>query len=241
MSNTTNAYGTSDAHRATASGPNEFRQNPVHGERPGVDVGISDAASPNTPTTDEIVVANFPSTAEAEQVASDLVAAGIAREQVTVLSDPAQQREFMAQYVRQDNDRHTHGHAFSAFFGALGGAFVIGLVAVVLASSFGLMALIAAAIVGGILGAILGGILGKLAMRPVDNRSIEVVEALAAEGTLVAVRQRPGDRSFNLDDASQILTRHNGTTLRLRPHLSLADLHPGDTRSKSVPEPLHRQ
>lgn len=237
MANTPNTIPSTNAAQPRPFDTNEVS---IPRERPGVGVAITDSATPNDPTTEEATVARFPSPTDAEQVVNELTAAGIARDQISILSDPAEKREFMTRYIRRDSDRHSHSSVSSAFF-ALGGAFTLGLLAVVVGTPFGMMAAIIGAIVGGIVGALLGAVLGKIAMRPADDRSMEVVDALANEGTLLAIRHPSDTASSLMTTAGKILSRHNTNAIRLRPHLSLADLHPGDTRSSKVVEPLDRQ
>ena len=237
MSKTTNVYGTRETdHIESRNQAGDVTRNPNQTATPRVNAGIGDSMSPNAPHTEELVVANFPSLAEAEKVASDLVAAGIPREQVIVVSDHVRQREFMSQYIRQDNDRHSHSSVSSAFF-ALGGAFALGLLGVVIAATSGAVNMVVGAVIGAVIGGLVGALLGKIAMRPADDRSMEVVEALAKEGTLVGVRHDAANRtSAILDDAGQVLTRHHGTAIRLRQQQTQADRLPGDTRTKPVPK-----
>lgn len=237
MANTTDAFPSTNT---AQPGPLPTSEAANRTEPPGVNVAISDSANPNLHTSEEATVARFPSPAEAEKVVNELTEAGIPRDRISILSDPAEKREFMTRYIRRDNDRHTHSGVSSAFF-ALGGAFTLGLLAVVVATPFGMMATIIGAIAGGILGALLGAVFGGIAMRPADDRSMEVVETLAHDGTLLAIRHPSDTTSSLMANAGQILSRHNVNAFRLRPHLSLADLHPGDTRSSSVVEPLNRQ
>ncbi|HEX6984302.1 MAG TPA: hypothetical protein VF170_02945, partial [Planctomycetaceae bacterium] len=85
-------------------------------------------------------------------------------------------------------------------------------------------------LIGGLIGAALGAILGGIAFRTADDASMEIVENVAADGTLVAVRRPLGSGVVPLDEVSRILERHNGRAVRLRHQISQADLHPGDLR-----------
>jgi hypothetical protein len=185
--------------------------------------------NPNLAPLAEAVAACFAGPAEADKVAVDLVAAGIARDAMFISHDRDEKRTFLKRYVHRDSDQHTHSNAASAF-AALGGAFAVGLICVVMAAQFttGAVWPIVAAIVGGVIGAGLGSLLGGFALRPADDRSMAIVEKLCDGGTLVAVRAV--DKTASLDEASRILSRHNGRAFRLATRPSQADLHPGDTR-----------
>jgi hypothetical protein len=198
---------------------------------PPVRIGMS-SANPNIPPAQQAVAACFPNAAEASKVSEDLVGSGVPGESVLVISEREAKRSFLKGYLHRDNDRHTHSNAAAAF-SALGGAFAVGLIGVVIASQYGagLLWPIVAALVGGVIGAGLGSLLGSFALRPADDRSIDIVEDLCKAGTLVAVRESLGGSTFSLENASQILSRHHGRVFRLRPHLSQADLPPGDTRT----------
>ncbi|MBA3312472.1 MAG: hypothetical protein H0T47_04140 [Planctomycetaceae bacterium] len=207
---------------------------PLHKRQPGgVNPTIS-ASDPNAPRVDEAVVASFANRADADKAVAALVAENIARDSVTVLDGPEQKRAFLKGYVHHDSDRHTHSQVGSAFF-ALGGAFALGLIGVLIATWYtqGGTMLIVAALVGGLIGAALGSLLGGVAMRPADDRSIDLAESLSKEGTLVAVRTPLGSSNAPLDEAGRILSRHNARAFRLKEHISQADLHPGDTRTKA--------
>ena len=82
---------------------------------------------------------------------------------------------------------------------------------------------------GGPIG-ITGGITGGLAFRQADDASVEIIENVAADGTLVAIHRPIGSGAVPLDEAGRILERHNGRAMRLRHTVSQADLHPGDLR-----------
>ena len=196
------------------------------------DVRVSMASSnPNVAPLSDAVAACYPGEAEADRVAEDLSAVGIARESVFIFHERDQKRDFLKRYIHRDSDVHTHSNAASAFF-ALGGALAVGLICVVMAAQFSTGAVwpITAAVVGGLVGAGLGALLGGFALRPVDDQSMKIVEGLCDGGVLVAVRAT--DSAFQLDEASRILSRHNGRAFRLSTRPNQADMHPGDTRTK---------
>jgi hypothetical protein len=191
------------------------------------------AAPLGGPSIEEAEAAVFRSREDANRAVEAVVAAGLSPECVAVLADPAATRNFMKQYVHRDNDRATHAAAGMVFFGAAGAA-VMGLLFVIatnwLWAGHGAMAPIIAALLGGVVGAVLGGIFGGLALRTADDRSMEMVDNLAQSGPVVAVVPGPCGSTMPLAEIGRILSRHNGLALRLRQHVSLADLHPGDTR-----------
>jgi hypothetical protein len=189
----------------------------------------TESKNPNVSPPADAVAACFSEAAEADRVASDLAAAGIAREAILVFHDRLEKRDFLKRYIHRDNDRHTHSNVASAIF-ASGGAVAVGLISVVMAAQYtaGSLWPIVAALVGGLVGAVMGSLLGGFAMRPADDRSMAMVEDLCGGGTLVAVR--PSGSTLPLDEASRILSRHNGRAFRLAMRANQADLHPGDTR-----------
>jgi hypothetical protein len=188
------------------------------------------AANPNVAPLSDAVAACFTNEAAANRVVEDLATAGIAGEAVVVFHDRAEKRNFLKRYIHRDSDVHSHADAASAFF-ALGGALAVGLICVVMAAQFTTGAIwpIVAAIVGGLVGAVLGALLGGFAMRPTDDRSMKIVEELCDGGVLVAIRAT--EALPPLDEASRILSRHNGRAFRLAMRPSQADRHPGDTRT----------
>jgi len=198
---------------------------------PPADVRVSmGSVNPNIAPQADAVAACFAGTAEAERVSENLAAAGFSRDAILLFHDRDEKRDFLKRYIHRDNDQHSHAHVASAFF-ALGGALAVGLICVVMAAQFtaGAAWPIVAAIGGGLIGAILGSLLGGFAMRPVDDRSMSIVENLCDGGVLVVVRAT--ERVSSLDEASRILSRHNGRAFRLAMRAHQADLHPGDTRT----------
>ncbi len=209
---------------------NETSTEPFLAATAPADVRVSiESQNPNVSPPADAVAACFPDAAEADRVAADLEAAGIARESILVFHERPEKREFLKRYVHRDSDQHTHSNVASVFF-ALGGAVAVGLIGVVMAAQFttGAVWPIVAALGGGIVGAVLGSLLGGFALRPADDRSMAIVEDLCGGGTLVAVR--PSGSTLPLDEAGRILSRHNGRAFRLAMRANQADLHPGDTR-----------
>lgn len=198
----------------------------------GVDVGIN-SGDPNVSAAGEAVAAVFGSSDQARRVVDDLVAAGTPRGSIFVADDTTAKRNFLKRYVHRDSDEHTHSNVASVF-SALGGAVVVGLIGVLMASQLtrGGIWPIVAAVVGGMIGALIGSFVGGFALRPADDRSMSIVDQFAKEGTLVAVSGLPDGAGASLDEASRVLSRHNASAYRLGGHLTQADLHPGDTRSK---------
>lgn len=183
------------------------------------------------PNVEEAEAAVFRTVEEAKVAIEAVVSAGVGRDCVALLTDRDTIRNFMKRYVHRDNDRASHGGAGMVFFGA-GGAGVLGLVAVLSAHQFtqGTTLPLVAGAVGGLLGAVIGGVFGGIALRSADDKSMEMVDNMAASGPLVAVIPAACGIDVSLSEIGRILSRHNGLALRLRQHLSLADLHPGDLR-----------
>lgn len=199
---------------------------------PGSDADLNLAAgNPNAPPAEEVVAATFPTSETSEHAISDLVSAGVLRDYVVHLTDRDEKRNFLKQYVHRDGDRHTHGGVASVFSGLLG-AVAMGMIAVATISQYMPEGFgpVAAAVVGGIVGGTLGAVLGGLAFRTADDSSMEIVDTIASDGLLVAVRRPLGSSHVSLDEVGRILQRHNGRAVRLRHRVSQADLHPGDTR-----------
>ncbi|MGC1273103.1 MAG: hypothetical protein WBC44_05310 [Planctomycetaceae bacterium] len=189
------------------------------------------AGNPNAPPAEEVVAATFPTSDASEHAISDLLAAGVQRDYVVLLTDRDEKRNFLKQYVHRDGDRHTHGGVAAVFSGLLG-AIAMGMIALATISQympegFGPPA---AAVVGGIVGGTLGAVLGGLAFRTADDSSMEIVDTIASDGLLVAVRRPLGSSHVSLDEVGRILQRHNGRAVRLRHQVSQADRHPGDMR-----------
>lgn len=206
---------------------------PLHRRQPGGVNPSMNASNPNGPGAGEAVAASFPNRAEADKVVADLVAEGISRDSIVTVDGAEQQRDFLKGFVAQDSDRHTHSQVGSVFF-ALGGAFAVGLIGVLIAtwSTQGVTALMIGALVGGVIGAALGAFLGGFALRQADDRGMDRIDRISEQGTLVAVRAPLGTSTSPLDLASRVLSRHNSQAFRLKDHVSQADLHPGDTRQK---------
>ena len=210
----------------TQANPSGLARDPVTGVTPKIT-----AAPLGAPAAEEAEAALFRTVDEAQRAAEAVVAAGIGRECVAVLTDRDAIRNFMKNYVHRDSDRASHGGAGMVFFGA-GGAAVMGLVFVLSAYQFSQSSMVPfiAGILGGLIGAVIGGVFGGLALRSADDRSMEMVDNIAQSGVLVAVVPAACGISVSLSEIGKILSRHNGLAIRLKQHLSLADLHPGDLR-----------
>lgn len=183
------------------------------------------------PSADEAEAAVFRTVDEAQTAVEAVVAAGVGRDCVALLTDRTAIRNFLKNYVHRDNDRASHGGAGAVFFGA-GGAGCLGLVFVLTAHQFsqgsGVPTL--AGLLGGMIGAVIGAVFGGLALRSADDRSMEMVDHMAESGPVVAVVPAACGIPVTLTEIGKILSRHNGLAVRLKQHVSLADLHPGDLR-----------
>lgn len=240
MSNVTNTHRASETETVVANPPSTETVSaggPVN--MPSTGETSVEKAARGAPPDDEVVAATVSPPEEADRTVADLTAAGIPRENIVVLADREEKRNFMKRYVHRDGDRHTHAGVASAFF-ALAGACVFGLFGVLVAQRYTTDTtwLIVAILVGGLAGAALGAILGGFAMRTADDSSIEIVETVAAQGTLVSVCSRAGD-GISLEEAGRIIARHNGRVMRLRHQVTQADLHPGDTRPSYLWSPAN--
>lgn len=225
-----------DPKSLTAPGPNPpagTQANPsglAHNAAGAVNARITTAPL-GGPSEAEVEVAVFRTVEEAKLAVEAVVAGGVGRECVAVLTDREKIRSFMKRYIRRDNDRASHGGAGMVFFGA-GGAGVMGMIAVLTAAQFSESSTVPllAGVAGGLLGAIVGGVFGGLALRSADDKSMEMVDSLAESGPLVAIVPAACGISVPLSEIGKILSRHNGLAIRLKQHVSLADLHPGDLR-----------
>ena len=205
----------------------------------GVNVRLSQP-HPDALSAGEAEASVFPSADAAEATVADLVAAGVPRESIVVLTGKDEKRRFLKRYLFRDNDRHTHAGTSAAYF-ALAGALVMGIFGALVASQFtaGTFWPIASTLLGAIIGAVVVGSLVAMSMRTADDSSVEFADSFAnSDGTLVAVERPIGSGGVPLDEVGRILNRHNGRAVRLRRHMTQADLHPGDTRPDPVDEPL---
>jgi hypothetical protein len=195
-----------------------------------------DAGNPNAPPSEEVVAAVFPTVEAADRAAEALIASGVQRDYVVELGERLEKRDFLKRFVHRDGDRHTHGGVAAVFTGLLG-AVAMSMISVATMSQYmpdGFGPPIAA-LAGAVLGGGLGAMLGGLAFRTADDSSFEIVESIAAEGYLVAVRRPLGSTHVSLDEVGRVLERHNGRAIRLCYRANQADLHPGDLREQ------HRQ
>jgi hypothetical protein len=211
----------------TAPGPNP----PAGAQANPSGVGRLKTAPLGAPSVEEAEVAVFRTIDEAQTAVEAIVAAGVGRECVALLTDRDAKRNFMKTYVHRDNDRASHSGAGMVFFGA-GGAGCLGLVFVLAAYQFSQASMVPtiAGLLGGVIGAIIGGVFGGIALRSADDRSMEMVDHMAESGPVVAVVPAACGIGLSLTEVGKILSRHNGLAVRLKQHVSLADLHPGDLR-----------
>ena len=234
MTQSTDLTHVSPPSRPAGPNPPAGTQANPSGLDPGVNVSVA-GFNPNAPPAEEIEAGHFRTIEDANAAVAALAAAGIPSENVTLFNDPVQARSFLKRYIRRDGDRHSHSGTAPAYAGLIG-ALACGLLGIATAGQFatGDWGPILGGLVGGVIGAILGGITGGLAFRQADDRSMEIIDNLSSSGPVVAVRCPDGNREPCLEEVGRILARHNGTVMRLNPHIQKADLHPGDTRPEQM-------
>lgn len=227
--NATSHSHTTTTENASTAVPSAAGSSPVTDER-----STTNGGNPNAPPAEEAVAAVFATREAADRVVTALTGEGVPSDYIVELSDRNEKMSFLKRYVHRDGDRHTHGGVAAVFSGLLG-ALAMAMIAVAtigqyMPESYGPpLAGLIGVIVGGGLGALLGGI----AFRTVDDSSIEIIETMAAQGHLVAVRRPLGSTQIPLDQAGCILERHNGRAVRMQYKANQADLHPGDLRDQN--------
>ena len=162
-----------------------------------------------------IRVGVFDRSQEADQAVAELLAAGFAKEQITVIcSEGAVQRHFQ-QFEHQD-PAGTNTPA-AALAGSALGATLGGLAAAAGAMTFGGVALL---VTGGIAlwgGGVVGGLVGAMMTRGVEKELANYYDQAVERGQiLVAAEQHDPQSKATLERAAQILANHGVEPLSLR-------------------------